>query len=276
MYIPPELGSSFMNVIRPVYDGDYPDHEKLRAMWDIMCDMQGVVLGQQLLRRIGSKVFAGPFRGMELSPAMIRGRVAPILLGTYEWELHDAIEVALAKPYKNVINVGCSNGYYAVGFAMRMPEAKIFAYDTDPEAQANCKALAALNGVEDRVVIGGAFTGAEFEKFAGEETLVFMDVDTAERELLDVERAPVLKNMDVIVELHDCIVPALSTVLPFRFAPTHDVRVIPGAAFSFPLEKVMGSDYIANHFDNLLVTWEGRQSQTAFGVFNRKVEKTEG
>jgi len=76
--------------------------------------------------------------------------------------------------------------------------------------------------------------------------------------------------MDVITELHDCVKAGLSTAIPLRFASTHQVRVIPNAAFSFPLEKILGPEYVPDHFDNLIATWEGRIGPTPFGVFNKK------
>ncbi|MFA6279714.1 MAG: hypothetical protein WC612_02845 [Bdellovibrionales bacterium] len=270
MFFPPDLAPNFMAALKPIWEADYPDHIKLRGLWSMLSGLQGAVLGQHLLHRIGNKVFAGPFRGMELSAAMMKNHLPPLLLGTYEWELHDAVEAVIAKPYKNIVNIGCSQGYYSVGFAMRMPQATVYAYDKDDAAQADCKALAALNNVEDRVIVGGAFADEAFSQFAGEETLVFMDIDGAEQDLLDPERFPALKKMDVIVELHDGLQADLSTVIPLRFAPTHDVRVIPNAAFSFPLDKILGPDYVPDHFDNLLATWEGRVGPTPYGVFARK------
>ncbi len=270
MFFPPDLASNFIAALKPLWEADYPDPIKLRGLWTMLNGLQGAVLGQHLLHRIGNKVFAGPFRGMELSPAMMQKHLPPLLLGTYEWELHDAIEAAIARPYKNIINIGCSQGYYSVGLAMRLPSATIFAYDADEEAQADCKALAALNNVEERIIVGGAFTGAMFETMADEDTLIFMDVDGGEHDLLNPDNFPALKNTDVIVELHDALQAGLSTVIPLRFAATHNVRVIPNAPFSFPLDKILGPDYIPDHFDNLLATWEGRIGPTPYGVFIKK------
>jgi hypothetical protein len=38
-------------------------------------------------------------------------------------------------------------GYYAVGFALRMPDAIVYAFDIDPTAQHYCANLAKLNCV---------------------------------------------------------------------------------------------------------------------------------
>jgi len=270
MFFPPELGSEFSRIAKPYWESNNTDYVRMRDVWNILTGLQGIVLGQMLVQRIGDKVFAGPFRGMQLIKDIMDRHFAPALLGTYEWELHGAIEEAIAKGYKHVINVGCSYGYYAVGLAMRMPEATIYAYDIDPVAREQCAKMAKLNGVEDRVVIGEEFNREACARFAGMEAMMFMDVESCEDELLNPETSPELLNMDIIVELHDCIKHGLSTALPLRFAATHRVRVIPNAAFSFPLEKILGPGYVPDHFDNLIATWEGRGGPTPFGVFIRK------
>ena len=270
MFFPPELGPQFMTIIKPLWEADEPDSVKLQRIWSMLTGLQGIVLGQILTRRIGTRVFAGPFRGMELIPDIMDRHFSPSLLGPYEWELHDAVEHAIAKGYKQIVNIGSSFGYYSVGLARRCPETTVYAFDIDPEARAQCKKMAELNGVADRVVIGERFNGEDYERFAGPDTLVFMDIESAEDELLDPQRFPALKTMDVIVELHDCIKPGLSVNLPLRFVETHTVRVIPNAPFSFPLEKILGPDYRPDHFDNLIATWEGRGGPTPFGVFIKK------
>ncbi len=270
MFFPEPLGPEFMRIVKPIWESDQPDSIKLQIIWGTLTGLQGIVLGQLLVKRIGDRVFAGPFRGMQLIPDIMDQHFAPSLLGTYEWELHSAVEDVITKPYKQIINVGSSFGYYSVGMAMRMPEAKIYAFDIDPIAREKCKKMAQINGVENQVIIGELFSGEDYERFAGPETLLFMDIEGGEDDLLDPQKYPALLSMDVIVELHDCVKNGLSTALPLRFAQTHDVRVIPNAPFSFPLEKVLGEDYKPNHFDNLIATWEGRSGGTPFGVFNRK------
>ena len=65
-------------------------------------------------------VMSGPFGGMRLAglPA------AQELLGTYEHELFDTVHALARGPYRTVVNVGARNGYYAVGLARLMPNAR--------------------------------------------------------------------------------------------------------------------------------------------------------
>lgn len=270
MFFPPDLGPEFFRIARPFWESKDSDADRMRNVWSMLTGLQGIVLSQILVHRIGDRVFSGPFRGMQIIKDVMDRHFAPALLGTYEWEIHDAIEQAIAKNYPQIINIGCSYGYYTVGLAMRMPSTKVYAYDIDPVARSHCKKMAEANGVEDRVIVGERFNSEDFERFAGENTLVLMDIEGAEDELLDPKKSPALQNMDVIVEMHDCERQGLSTAIPLRFAATHQVRVIPNAPFSFPLEKILGPEYIPDHFDNLIATWEGRVGPTPYGIFNRK------
>ncbi len=272
MFFLPDLGPEFVRLTKPYWESNEPDHIRMRRVWEILTALQGIVLSQLLVLRLGDKVFSGPFRGMKLVREAMNRHFAPALLGTYEWELHGVVEEVIAKKYRNIVNVGCSYGYYAVGLALRMPDAKIYAYDIDPEARELCGKMAEANGVEDRIVIAERFKGEDSSLFADSETLLFMDVESSEDELLDPRKYPDLLKMDVIVELHDCFKPGLSTSIPLRFAETHHVKVLPNAPFSFPLEKIMGPGYVPDHFDNLIATWEGRTGPTPFGVFMRKKE----
>lgn len=259
-----------MELIKPVWESDHPDHMKLRVIWGMLTGCQGAVISQLLTSRIGNKVFAGPFRGMQLTKDVMKWHFSPTLLGTYEWELHSTVEDIIKSNVGKIINIGCAFGYYSVGLAMRMPETTIYAYDIDPVMRDRCREMAELNGVSDRVIIDERFNGEDYERFASSEPFVIMDIEGAEVELLDPQKFPALKKMDVMVELHDCIIENISGVVPARFAETHNIKIIRNAPFSFPLEKILGPDYIPDHFDNLIATWESRGGPAPFGVFTKK------
>ena len=91
---------------------------------------------------------------MTLHKTVSEENVAPKLLGCYEQELHQVIERCIKTPYECVVNVGCGDGYYAVGLARRMPNAEIKAYDLHEGRRALCKSAAEENGVGGRVSVG--------------------------------------------------------------------------------------------------------------------------
>jgi hypothetical protein len=61
-----------------------------------------------------------------------------------------------------VIDVGCAEGYYAVGMARRMPATRVLAFDLDLNTQRVCTELIAKNKVTDRVTVGALFKPADF------------------------------------------------------------------------------------------------------------------
>jgi hypothetical protein len=147
-------------------------------------------------------------------------------LGAYELELHQVLEELCAGNYTTVINIGCAEGYYAVGLARRLTHATVVAFDLDPAAADACRRLAELNGVADRVEVRAACQLADLDALAGRDTLVVCDCEGAELELLDPDRAPGLRETDLVVELHDFVNPVISQVLRQRFAPSHRITLI--------------------------------------------------
>ncbi|MDP6095842.1 MAG: hypothetical protein QGG67_07640 [Gammaproteobacteria bacterium] len=77
---------------------------------------------------------------MELYNKVSEGCFIPKLLGCYEQELHHVANSIAETGYKNVVNIGCAEGYYAVGLTRLLPEEiKTYAYDINPEARRICK-----------------------------------------------------------------------------------------------------------------------------------------
>ena len=122
--------------------------------------------------------------------------------------------------------MGSAEGYYAVGFAVRMPAAEVFAFDIDAEAQRMCRDMAERNGVSERVHVRGACTAKDLDDLIIDHTLVLSDCEGFEVELLDPTRAPALANTDMIVELHDFVDPTISATIKERFGPTHTIELI--------------------------------------------------
>src|SRR5262245_28171814 len=104
-----------------------------------------------LFRRYGHHVLAGPFKGMDVSvykdPVWDDSNAPTVLVGSYEFELHDVMRKAIERKPDCVINAGCAEGYYAVGLARLLPQATIFAMDSNNEVLDACERNAWRNGV---------------------------------------------------------------------------------------------------------------------------------
>ena len=172
------------------------------------------------------RVRSGPFAGMKYVPAASWGHIGPRLLGAYESELHDTLETLIACGYNNVIDVGCAEGYYVVGLARRLPGAMVHGFDIDPAALELCRQMADLNEVGERVCLCGACTPEALNELIDGSTLVIMDCEGAEIDLLLPQRAPRLEQVDLLVELHDFIDPTISSRIIARFEATHEITLI--------------------------------------------------
>lgn len=219
-------------------------------------------ISEEMIARYGPVVWSGPFRGMTFV-----GGIAPRLIGCYESELHQAVEALVAEEFDSIVNIGCGEGYYAIGFARRLSSAKIYAYDVDPAALETCKRLAKENGVFDRISFREAFAGQDFQSFAAEKTLVFCDIEGAEDALLDPSKYPGLLNVSVVVECHDGLNPGVSKRLRQRFGASHQIDLVSNRSRSCELPEWIVA---RGELDCLLATWEYRKSNTPWLVMKSK------
>ena len=171
----------------------------------------------------------GPFAGMNYINLITTGsQLLPKILGSYEEPIQYWIEDILAKPYKTIVDVGCAEGYYAVGFATKLSDITVYAYDLDRAAIQQCRELIILNNVSDKVVVGELFETKELEKIYRKDSnfLLFCDIEGAEKDLLNVNTSPLLKYIDIIVEAHDFIYPGITELLVGRFKDSHNIDII--------------------------------------------------
>jgi hypothetical protein len=172
-------------------------------------------------------VVDGPFAGMWYG---IRVPHLPAYLGTYELELRPLLAQLARSPFDVLLNVGAADGYYAVGLGRLWPRARIVAFELLPAKQANLRRVAAENGIDRRLRIEGACTPGRLDEVtrAAARPLVWMDADGAEMELLDPRLAPGLRRAEIVVELHEYLVPHAREALEERFAPTHASDLVHG------------------------------------------------
>jgi hypothetical protein len=63
---------------------------------------------------------------------------------------------------------------------------------------------------------------AKLRSFRQEKTLLFVDIEGAEREFLDPNNCSALKKFDILVEVHE--LPEVEEVLKDRFGSTHIIE----------------------------------------------------
>jgi SAM-dependent methyltransferase len=241
---------------------NHPGVDKRRALnaaLRLLSKWRATLINNTLVHSFGSVVLGGPFTGMKFAAQSTEGCNAPKLLGCYERELHPVIERIVATPYEVIVDIGCAEGFYAIGLARRMAQTRVLACDTNEKAQTVCRQLAEENGVAERVTVTGTFAGEDFSNFEGLRTLVFCDIEGAEKQLLDPGAYPALRRMDILVECHDCLTPGISREIAGRFQSTHQVEQIDRRMSSAELPD---SFHEYTDLDRLLATWEWRKGPT--------------
>jgi len=194
--------------------------------------------------RYGRRIAGGPFAGMEYLAEAAGSMVLPKLLGTYEAELHGVISEAAGQKYRAIIDVGCAEGYYAVGLALKFPGVPVFAYDIEERARQLCSELAAINGVAADVQVSDACHQGNLRAMADRRALVVCDCEGFELELFDDQTAPLLEQWDLLIELHEFIHCGVTSELQRRFAATHSARLIPVSVRSmddFPTVQILSA-----------------------------------
>lgn len=151
----------------------------------------------------------------------------PKIIGSYEEPIRKWIEqiITNSKKYNTIVNVGCAEGYYAVGFALRMPDIEIIAYDTNPKAREKVEKMMEINGIKN-VIVEAECSLEELNSRSQKGTLVLCDIEGAEKTLLDPIKAPNLLDVDILVESHDCVEAGITDVLIERFYKTHAIEIV--------------------------------------------------
>jgi hypothetical protein len=170
-------------------------------------------------------ITAGPFKNTRLPVSESWGDRGSKLLGFYEQELCPFIEAVIEWKPDVVLNVGCAEGYYAIGMAKRIPGAKSFAYDLDPLAQVACKTAREINQVD--LVVLGLCTDAELRERTekAERPFMLIDCEGGERELL-LSNEYSYPNARIIVECHDFVDRSITSSLVEKFSQTHSIQTI--------------------------------------------------
>ena len=244
-----------------------PDHNTLLRVLRFLGQWRSQMLANTYVARQGTVIHGGIFRGMTYLDHVTEGALVPRLLGTYESELHPHFSAFVQEGLDVIVDVGCAEGYYAVGLARLAPGVTVHARDIDEKARTACAELARRNGVAERVLIGGEFTPEDFQAFAGQRVLVLVDAEGAEADILDPARGPALAHMSIIVETHDVFRRGAEALITSRFSETHDIVRVEQQPKSFDMPDWLRS---LSHLDQLLAVWEFRLQPTPWLVMRPK------
>jgi hypothetical protein len=202
----------------------------------------------------GLVVRNGPFTGLKYLPESTGSSLLPKLLGTYEGALQPELALFLQRRYDNVINIGCAEGYYAVGFANHWPGVRVIAFDIDLAARERCARLAALNGVANQITILGECNPERLASAIGHRSLIISDCEGCEAQLLDPDIVEGIERCDLIVELHPWVNTAIPDLIDTRFKKSHHSVLIRGSDTRLKCPELS----VFSWFDRRLATYEER------------------
>lgn len=175
---------------------------------------------------------------------------------------YPALNIFLGKQYSAVVDIGCGEGYYAIGCAIRLPQAEIYGFDTEPRVRQLCSAMAEVNNVSARVHIGDFCDRETLRTIPlGNKALIISDCEGYEVSLFDHRMAEFLAPHDLIIETHDFIDIEISDKIRNAFADTHRIQSIKSTD---DIERVHTCNYVElTHYtlrDKYLILSEFRPS----------------
>jgi len=176
------------------------------------------------------QVMGGCFAGLSYVGDAVGSALIPKLLGTYERELGPVVDEIVRGSFEEIIDIGAAEGYYAVGLARLLPDARVHAFEMTEHGRALLSEMAIANGVADRVLIKGKCDAPDLRDCLGssERPVVICDVEGHEGKLLDIGLVPSLVRAFVLVEIHETLCPGVGQLLSSSFADSKAVRERPG------------------------------------------------
>jgi hypothetical protein len=189
-------------------------------------------------------------------------------VGSYERRLHEPLAAAIDAGRGPFVDIGCAEGYYAVGLALRRGDLEVHAYDHARSARSFCANLAALNGCDDRVHVHRHCDARRLRTLPLREALVLADVEGAEFALFSGELVALLAAALVIIELHRPLGdPAVAALLQ-RFARSHHAETVP---VTQPDPEEIGALSFLTARERVLATseWRGQAGQTWLVLYPR-------
>jgi len=265
-----ELNNQVVDLLKAQLSTGEANNALLNNCLRLLGKWRSVLLQNTIVRKNGTVVLQGLLSGLDFLSQSSEGCHVAKLLGTYEQPLQLPLEKLISESnYVNIINIGCAEGYYAVGLALKFEGLISYAFDTDPNARQSCSLLAQKNSIESGVIVGEHFTHAEFERFSDTNSLVFVDIEGAEKQLLDPIAAPALRGLDIVVESHECLVPGITETLIDRFSETHEIIKIEDSGMR-ELSGMPSWFYELAHLDQLLSVWEWRSGPTPWLIMRSK------
>ena len=168
----------------------------------------------------------GIFKGMKYVNRTSDGCMYfPKLLGTYEQEILPAMKEVLDTQYTAIVDIGCGEGYYACGLALKHPQAELYAFDTNEGARRLLLENVTINDIRNINI--GELCDKELllDLNLGSKALIFIDCEGYEVELITKDSVLQLHTHDFIIETHDWVDINITRNLVNILSDTHEIQL---------------------------------------------------
>lgn len=217
-------------ILKPLGFGVYRAHKKYADQAVVNAALRyKKMLVPAAAEKLNYTVVRGPFQGMRLPTigAWSDYDVLAKIVGSYEAEIFAALENEIARKPDVIVNIGASEGYYAIGLKRHLADAKVFTFDIDVKSFPALEQCMKMNDVSvTRLNEFNYDAPLSFMK-DGEvnKALFFLDCEGFENHVVEMPHKVVSKS-SFIIELHDLFVPGTREKLVAFLSDTHIVSII--------------------------------------------------
>lgn len=168
-------------------------------------------LALQIANHYNWQIAFGPFAGMKISRTSWWGQtdLGSKIFGFYESEVLDALLNIDREKYTNFIDLGAADGYYAIGVVYAGLFKKAFSFELSEQGRGVITKNAKLNNVSEKILVFG-IADQNFNQLMPDvrlsESVLLVDIEGGEFDLLTNNVLNKLKNSILIIELHEFMV----------------------------------------------------------------------
>lgn len=170
-------------------------------------------LNKKIIKISNSKVMSGKYKSTHLENKSHWSKFdyATKLLGLYEEQIQNLIvDIQKKNNLKSLINIGCGDGYHALGLVKNKFFNKSICYEISLEARNILEANVKKNNLYDKFIIRKEANidqiKKDLQKLKSEETLFLIDIEGNEFTLLKDENLNFLKKSFLIIEDHNFLI----------------------------------------------------------------------
>jgi len=170
-------------------------------------------LNKKIIKISNSKVMSGKYKNTHLENISHWSKFdyAPKLLGLYEEQIQNLIvDIQKKKNLKTLINIGCGDGYHALGLVKNKFFDKSICYEISLEARNILETNIKKNNLYDKFIIRKEANIDEIkkdlQKLKSEETLFLIDIEGTEFTLFKDEDLNFLKKSYLVIEDHNFLI----------------------------------------------------------------------